>query len=223
MKLLGGLFAIAVLCCLTTLAKADDFQMVVVDPNTSFITPITSTTTLDFSFHTCETGEMPSGYTPPFTYVGCFTGQNDSGKTITSLTLEVPHIPGQTAGCAKYDTNASDPFDIFTSISCQDNTDGSYSLFFSGGSIASNPTSCATMRPDNDDNGPDGDHDWDDLCRTGIFTIAEAGVSADGFPAVTGVINPTPEPAPALLLSTGLLMGGLFCGTRRRSLATRRS
>ena len=84
--------------------------------------------------------------------------------------------------------------DIFTTFNCGTNPDGSYFLDFSGGNIT---------------NGE-------------VFTIAEAGVTS-GFPDAQASFN-TPEPSPALLLTTGLLMGGLFyVDNRRRALATKRS
>jgi hypothetical protein len=135
MKMLRCLIAIVLVYGLTGVAKADDFQMIVIDPFTGpyTINPIT-TTSVTFSFTECEEpGQIPAGAD----YDGCFTGQNETGSILTSLQMIVPLIAGQTAGCAPSGTG----LDIFSVTSCGFSPDGSeYILDFSGGSIQLNET-----------------------------------------------------------------------------------
>lgn len=222
MRSLRVLLALAVFCGLPSVANASlggggNFQMVVVDPTPSYVVPITSDV-FTVTFSPCQTGQLPPG--APSTYIGCFSGQNDTGSPLTSLQLLVPPIPGESVSCSSFGGG----LDIFTVVTCGEYTSGpltgDFFLNFSGGSIpAGDPRGCRDDDgEEGDNNGPDGDHDADD-CPGGIFTIAEAGITPSSFPQVTGTFN-APEPAPALLLSTGLLMGGLFyAGRRRRALA----
>jgi hypothetical protein len=127
MKLLCSLFALAILCSFSLHAKADDFQMIVVDPQFS-VTDIT-TPTFTFHFTGCDAGQAPAGY------IGCFTGENLTGAPITSLNIEVPHLIGtQTAGC---DALAGG-LGFFSSCDPVTENDG-YSITFTGGSIPEGP------------------------------------------------------------------------------------
>lgn len=196
MKILQCLVAFALACGLSSVAKADavDFQMVVIDPPPSnLINPITSDS-FTFNFAPCVSpGQIPSGTN----FVGCFTGENATGHTLTTLHIFVPFIPGQTAGCAPFGGG----LDLFTSATCSDTGNG-FILDFYGGNI---PTS----------NG----HSPDDaeFNRDSVFTIAEAGVDPSAFPQVTADFNPVPEPSSLLLLATGTLAGGgMILGDWRR-------
>lgn len=188
MKLLRALFAIVVLCGACLQARADDFQMIVIDPQ--FTVVDITTTTFTFEFSACDTGQAPSGY------VGCFTGENLTGGTITGLQISVPNLipnlvgPGnQPAGC---DTSLSQTF--FSSCSTQNLSNG-YILTFSGGSI------------------PSGQF------LQSVFTIAEQGADPSEFGTMTAVatIANTPEPGSLVLLGTGLLSGGGYLVRRRRA------
>lgn len=125
MRILRFLLPIALVCGFGSVAKANDFQMIVIDPTRGVAV---RTTTFVFGFVPCQAGDVPGDTTG--TYVGCFAGENTTGQIITSLLFEIPPIPGQTAGCAKYGAG----LDIFTNVTCTTNTDG-YLLDFTGGNI----------------------------------------------------------------------------------------
>jgi len=200
MRNLQNLLAVALLCTLGSVAKAApvDFQVVVIDPPPSnLINPITSDS-FTFSFSPCVSpGQVPNGTS----YVGCFTGENATGHTLTSLSLFIPTITNGVNTCGFSGLG----LDIFPSVVCTVTNTG-YELDFSGGNI---PTS----------NG----HSPDDaqFNRDSVFTIAESGVDPAAFPQVTANFNPVPEPSSLILLSTGLLGGGgmLLGDWRRRILA----
>lgn len=128
MRMLRCLFAIALVCGLTCVAKADtDFHMVVLDP--SYSVNVITTTSFEFTFSPCVSpGQVPVGSG----FEGCFTGQNETGGPLTSLLMDIPHIPGQTAGCALFGGG----LDIFTGTpTCTSGPDG-YVLDFTGGDLA---------------------------------------------------------------------------------------
>lgn len=195
MKMLRILLLICLVCGLTNRAKADDFQMIVVDPPPSYQVFTITDTSFDFYFIApcVSPGQIPSGAN----YDACFTGQNETGTDLTSLTIMVPNTIGnQTAGCAPSGlTNGQgQPLDIFTSISCGPGPGGvGYVLIYAGGDI------------------PVG----------GIFTIAEQGATPSDFgdvQAVAGTSAATPEPGSLWLLSTGVLSSGYML---RRRVAAR--
>jgi hypothetical protein len=126
MKILHYLLAITLVAGLSSVAKADDFQMVIIDPTYS-VNVITSTA-FSFSLAPCVApGQVPVG-SP---YLGCFTGQNETGVALTSFVIDIPAlIQGQTAGCALNGNN----LDFFQTVSCSTNS-GGYILDFSNGSI----------------------------------------------------------------------------------------
>lgn len=194
MKMLRILLVIALVCGLTHRAKADDFQMIVVDPLPSYPVFQITDTSFDFFFIApcISPGQIPSGAN----YDACFTGQNETGMVLTSLTIAVANTIGnQTAGCSPsgLTNQQGQPLDIFSSISCGPGPDGvGYLLTYSGG----------------------------DIPLDGIFTIAEQGATPADFGDVHAVAGTaaTPEPESFLLLSTGVLSASsyLFAGRRRR-------
>lgn len=127
MKILRCLVAFALTCGLSSVANASavGFQMVVIDP--SYAVNTITNNNFTFSFSPCVTpGQVPAGTS----FIGCFTGQNETGHILTSLQLNVPLIPGQSAGCAPSGTG----LDFFSQVSCSDTPSG-YILNFSGGAI----------------------------------------------------------------------------------------
>ena len=160
------------------------------DPNYTSIT----TTPSSFRFSLCPTSNDANGpYLDNGNTVsadGCFGGVNEVRSTITSLTLSFPDTPAiQNSG-----QNAAQS-DIFSMTSVTE-TNGILSFMFTGGNLIQGQT----------------------------FVVTEDGVSdLSQFPTVTlsyttaGSTAVTPEPAPALLVATGMLcMGGLFLERRRR-------
>jgi hypothetical protein len=199
MRILRFLVAAAVGCALSSIASAApvDFQVVVIDPPPSYlIQPIVSDS-FTFTFSPCVSpGQVPAG-TP---YLGCFTGENTTGHTLTSLQLFIPTIPNGNDTCGFSGTG----LDIFPSVTCSVTNTG-YLLQFTGGNI---PTANGHAPDDAEFN------------RDSVFTIAESGIDPSSFPQVTASFNmaATPEPDSLVLLSTGLLSGGgVLFGRFRRS------
>jgi hypothetical protein len=122
MRMLHYLLPIALLCGLSGVAKAEDFQMVVIDPTGG--TLITSTAFV-FGFDPCAPGEVPGDG-----YQGCFAARNGTGELITSIQFSIPLIPGQVAGCVAFDGH----LDLFPIVTCDTGPAG-YLLTFSGGKI----------------------------------------------------------------------------------------
>jgi hypothetical protein len=192
MRMLRYLLPIALVFALTGIAKADDFQMVVLDPiepnpPTTFITYAITNASFTAIFTPCAIGQVPSG--AQGTYWECFTGFNDlmdshgNGITMTSLFMTFPTIPGQTSAACSPDGDTS--LNLFSVCNPSTSPTG-FTLDFSGGGIAPGVT----------------------------FVIAEYGVLTD-FPNASAVAN-APEPSSFLLLSTGALMAGLFFAYQRR-------
>lgn len=186
MRLLRALLLLALVCGMRLKARADDFQMIVIDPN--FIVEDITTTTFTFQFSACDTGQAPAGY------AGCFTGENLTGVPITSLSISVPNLipnngtPGfQPAGCDS--TNAQS---FFSACSAQTLGNG-YLLNFSGGSI------------------PSGQF----LLSEFTIAEQGADPSEFGTMTAV-INNVTPEPGSLLLLATGMLSSGAYMIRRRR-------
>jgi hypothetical protein len=229
--MLRYLFAIALVCGLTHVARADDFQMVVGDPTVPIyvIQPV-FTDSFSVNFPTSglaagcgAPGQLPSGVTDPQDYTGCFTGINLTGSDLTSLQIEFPvfDYPGTTTpdtpNCPKLASGA-----VFSNINCGlTNGNQDYLLEFSGGDIPTatfSNTACFF------------DPFSFDCSSPAIFTIA-IGIPGlnliqdgtitmldnEGVEAAANAVV-TPEPSSVLLMSTGILSIGLFAAYRRRRL-----
>ena len=143
MRILRYLLAMATIASLSVLAKADtivpgDFAAVVVDPLPApgEITVVTNTS-FPVSLAACQSDQLDG--LSPTDFVGCFTGLNNTGTSLTSLTMEFPAItiPGSGLDFASCPTGLTGEHSVFTSISCgfTDATDSEYFLDFSGGNI----------------------------------------------------------------------------------------
>jgi hypothetical protein len=209
MKSLRYLLAICLVLGLSGIAKADDFQAVVIDPIPSnLVIPILADN-FSVTLSPCDPSQLPSSLVG--TYVGCFTGENETGSPITSLQVLIPvfsYNGPQTAGCAFSGTG----LDLFTSVTCGTTSDGNnFFLDFSGGNIPSAILDC-------DNDGDRGNDSGDDqgCSAASLFTIAEAGVDPAAFPQDFSVTANAPEPSSFWLMSTGVLSIGLFGAYRRR-------
>ena len=214
MRILRYLMAIALVCGLSGVAKADDFQMVVVDPvpPANLITPIL-TNNFVVTLSTCQASQL-FGLSAA-TYIGCFTGENETGKALTSLQILIPvfNLGNQLdqPACAPASLNIN----IFSNVTCGfTNNNQDYFVNLSGGNI---PAATGVNGDcDNDGDGGAKLNNDDVSCNAAsIFTIAEAGVPVSTFPSFNAVAN-TPEPSSIWLMSTGVLSIGLFGAYRRR-------
>jgi hypothetical protein len=191
MKMKHWLIALAMVCGLTGMAKAEavGFQMVVIDPTYSgnYTINTITTTTFPFTFSECESpGQLPQGVS----YDGCFTGQNETGGTITSLTVDIPLTAGP-ASCGFSTTVAN----LFSTVSCAPNSNNTDSvLTFSGGDVV--------------------EGELFTLAESGV------DVTVTPIPQGSVVAAISPEPDSLLLLSTGVLSVGAFFHRRQRIFAS---
>jgi hypothetical protein len=127
MRILRYFLAMVMVAALSGVAKADDFQMVVIDP--TYSVNVITDTSFTFSLAPCVApGQVPVGSL----YLGCFTGQNETGAALTSLFIDIPAlVDGQTVSCG---LNGGG-LDYFSNVTCDTGPDG-YTLDFTGGSIA---------------------------------------------------------------------------------------
>ncbi len=126
---------------------------------------------------------------PTDTPFGCFVGTNNTGVALTSVTLKFSD-EGLEGDSCDTDLFGTDPPAAFASSSCSNPGGSEFDLVFSGGSIG----------------------------NTNQFVIVEVGADPslfDGFAAVAA----TPEPDSILLLSTGVMMAGLYLTKQRRLFA----
>jgi hypothetical protein len=225
MRMLPSLLALAMVAAVPGVAKADlftpgDFAAVVIDPlpAASEITLI-PTTSFVVTLSSCHADQLFGLSTADF--VGCFTGMNVSGQTLTSLQMEFPaiYLSGNVLDLPNCPTVSQG---IFTTLHC-DFTDSSkteYLLQFSGGSGI--PTAPGI--------GGDCDHDNDGGRRlnnddiacdaNSIFTIAIGGIPFRDLPQnfTVNANTVTPEPASIWLMTTGAMSVGLFAAFRRRQM-----
>lgn len=166
MKFLRYLFALTLVCALSGMARADDFKLGVQDagPGIDYYGG-----PLNVSFSDCGKKE------------GCVTIENETGKTLTSLLIDITAnkytIADGGGGCL--------------------GTDCTYSLI-DGGTVYQFLITGLDIPTDKSKR----DDDKGDLGDT--FTIVEEGLPADEFPDAT--VSATPEPASLMLLATGFLL-----------------
>jgi hypothetical protein len=120
---------------------------------------------------------------------GCFAGQNLTGQSWNNLQFmftNSPALGGQPASCG----DPGSPFSIFTVTSCSLSPDNStYILAFTNGIITPGE----------------------------FFFVTEDGPDPSAFGVGTGtVLGTIPEPTPALLVGTGLMMFGLLFAANKR-------
>jgi hypothetical protein len=215
MRILRYLVAMATIASLSGLAKADtfvpgDFAAVVVDPLPA---PGEITLILNQSFTVslapCQADQLDG--LSPADFVGCFTGLNNSGTALTSLSMQFPAI-FLTGHVLDLPNCPVEPQNIFTSISCgfTDSTDTAYILNFTGGNIPSFG------------HGPDCPRTGlTDQCEEdSLFTIAIGGIPFSSLPQnFTAQANTvSPEPSSIWLAATGAMSIGLFAAFRRRQI-----
>jgi hypothetical protein len=217
MRMLRFVCAIAVVCGISPMANATaNFTAVVVDPQPTIgeITYITSPNFTITSLDTCQSNQLDG--LSPSAFIGCFTGLNLSGKTLTSLQIEFPAIDIPGLGLA-LPSCPVETQDVFSTLTCgfTDPSDTEYLLSFSN---PIDPIVSAVNEGDCDHDGDAGHLDGDDIkCDSAsIFTIAIGGIPASDLPSDIGVVANAPEPNSFWLMSTGVLSIGLFGAYRRR-------
>lgn len=186
MKFLRYAFALTLVCAVSGMARADgfqpdDFKLGVLDAPPTTIDYTGSP--LDVSFGSC-------GARTPSTD-GCVTIANDTGKTLTSLLIDITANAATIAdgggGCASTTPGVTCAYSLIDSGTV-------YQFLFTGLDIP--PAS-----------------EW---CTTDTFTIEEQGVPYREFPDATiGPPSPTPEPASLLLLGTGVFLFAALMYRRR--------
>ncbi len=200
MKCLRILFVLtAAMFCGSLTAHAQGFHAQVLDPscNQSLTECGVGFTDIGVPFSVAlSAGQCTSNaITPPITGLptdstpfGCFLGTNDTGETITSITLDFAKIPGVTS-CDTLLPGIT-PGPAFSLNTCNVDPSGGYDLSFSGGP------------------GVEDGHE---------FVILEEGVDPGDFTGMSTIAS-TPEPDSLLLFSTGAMMmaAGLFLSKRRR-------
>jgi len=139
-----------------------------------------------------------------------FAFQNDTGVTLTSLTLRLAQ--GLTYNCDPTFLSA----DIFSTCGTSPGPLGSTTVAFSGTGGLFTGLDAASCTPNNSGDGDD-DNDWDDKpsCTGGIFSIEFSGLTPGEVVLGTGTVG-VPEPMTAALLFSGLV--GL-AGFRKRRIA----
>lgn len=187
MKCLRFLIAIALACGFTGLAGAStiDFTMSILDPPPQLsYTLVDGTAPFAVSFGVCPPNIVASG---------CFTGFNETTSvTFTNLSMVFANT-----------TSVTNPTDYVNFLNGQTPnciTTPSASLFSSSSCVLSpNLTT----------------YQLDFFNGIGIkpgtfFFITETGPTPGAFGTGQGTVGVTPEPSSILLLSTGILMAGLF-------------
>lgn len=134
----------------------------------------------NFSFTACTLGQLPTNTVGH--YDGCFSGVNRTGSDWVGLQLGFSNTAHLHNQPAGCQLDGAQ--DYFKNTSCILTPDKSeYDLNFAGGVIPNN----------------------------GSFVIAESGVAPSDFPLVSATVTSlTPEPSSIWLLSTGILVTGVF-------------
>ncbi|MDP9051055.1 MAG: hypothetical protein M3O31_10125 [Acidobacteriota bacterium] len=239
MKILRYLLAFALVAGLSGVAKADDFQMVIIDPlpapsDINFI----FNQSFPVSLSACDSGQL-NGLDPKL-YLGCFTGLNDTGKVLTSLQIIIPVFGAPSGigldqpGCGL----AGGGLDIFKNTpTCGfTNSNKDYFVNFTGGNLPTAPR----LNGDCDDDRDGIAHGFnaDDVpCNAAsIFTIAvgfgkDCGTRSQCSQLTDQIVSDfndnggvvatanAPEPNSFLLMSTGVLSIGLVGVYRRRQIS----
>ncbi|MGD0647693.1 MAG: PEP-CTERM sorting domain-containing protein [Acidobacteriaceae bacterium] len=179
MKVLRCLFALTLVCAVSGMARADDFKLGVQDA---------PPTKIDYTGSPLDVGFGSCGFGTPKTD-GCVTIENDTGKTITSLLIDIVAnsytIADGGGGCLSTTPGVVCDYSLID--------DGTvYQFLFTGLDIPTNS-------------------EW---CTTDTFTIEEQGIDPKNFPDAT-ISSPTPEPASLMLLATGFLLCAGFIYRRR--------
>jgi hypothetical protein len=215
MKTFRVLLVLVLLCGFSSLSWADDFRINVLDPppnppgNPSLTyTDIMNTSPFDVVFGACPAFIAAVVSNPAF---ACFNAINDTGSTITSLTLtflnsldgtpgSLTALNGQPADCDTGGLGTVGPLFGGTGVCSLGSDSTSYLLEF-----------VATPQVPG-------------VPYTDPFYIVEQGADASAFGIGTGFVGlaaDTPEPNSLLLLSTGAMMAGLLLFRRQSAYGQR--
>ncbi|RZU39236.1 hypothetical protein [Edaphobacter modestus] len=181
MRMFRFFFALALICGLSSAAKADqaDFRLVILDPD--YITHPIFSTPYEFSFAPCVDGQLPTNVVS--SYQGCFSGVNRTGNDWVGVEMVVSNtddLGSQPASCA---LDGSE--DIYSATNCGLSLDESrYILNFSIGNIPNNGTFV--------------------IAEDGVDPSLFPTVS------LVAITSPVPEPSSLLFLSTGFFCAVLF-------------
>jgi len=146
-----------------------------------------------FSQDECTALNNPPGVNiPDGPNDGCFLGINDTGVLITTLSLILPDTTDlNSVSCDLAGDPPGPPGPIFNNPTCSE-TDGVFKLMFSGG---------------------------DGIGIGAAFIIFESGAPPTDLGTGQGQLGAAPEPDSLLLLSTGVMMSGLYLAKRQRLFA----
>jgi hypothetical protein len=201
--LFRALFVVALFCGVTSHSWAAglDFHAQVLDPlcapgNTACAlgpSDIGVPFSISLDAGNCSTHIPPvTGLPAPGgTPFGCFFGTNLTGGPITSFTLGFNNPSLNSDTCDTTLPGTVSPSPAFSISGCAVDPNGGFDLTFSGGSIA----------------------------NTNGFVILEIGEDPSLFNGSATANAPTPEPDSLLLLSTGVMMAGMYLARQRGLLA----
>jgi hypothetical protein len=179
-------------------AQGAGFHATVLDPdcpiNTSVcaLNPVDLGVTFPVSFEeaNCTAQGIAGPADVPF---GCFIGTNNTGEAITSFSLDFTSSALLGATCDTTTPGVTLPegtSPAFSISGCTPDGSGGFNVGFSGG----------------------------DIPYTHQFVILEIGVDPMDLGS-SATADPTPEPDSLLLLSTGVMMSGLYFARRQRLFA----